>query len=89
MLVRGEGERCRSRCDVRFEELRGSDPIGDSAAVVIARALPGESLRTSMPAATSELVGPIFFWILSGRPAHELDARSLASDFLRVASSAD
>jgi hypothetical protein len=74
---------------VRFEELRGSDPIGDSAAVVIARALPGESLRTSMPAATSELVGPIFFWILSGRPAHELDARSLASDFLRVASSAD
>jgi len=68
--------------------LQGSDPIGDSAAVVIGRALPDEELRIPMPAATAALVGPIFFWVLSGRLPEDLDPQRLAEDFLRIASSA-
>jgi AcrR family transcriptional regulator len=69
--------------------LRDSDPISESAAVVIARALPHERLRMLMPTAAATLVGPIFFWILSGRPAEEIDAQGYAREFLRVASSLD
>lgn len=68
--------------------LSGSDPIGESAAVVIARALPGDLLRVPMPQATALLVGPVFFWILSGRTPDDLDPRRLASEFLSVAAPA-
>lgn len=68
--------------------LSGSDPIGESAAVVIARALPGEILRVPMPQATAQFVGPVFFWILSGRVSADLDTRRLASEFLNSATSA-
>ncbi|MFJ5985375.1 TetR/AcrR family transcriptional regulator [Lentzea sp. NPDC092896] len=67
------------------ELLRGSDPIGESAAAVIDRALPGDSLLPSMPEATAQLVGPVFFWILCGRDPHALDPRQLAVDFVRQA----
>ena len=67
--------------------LSGTDPIGESAAVVITRAVPGKSLRIPMPQATAQLVGPVFFWILSGRASDELDPRRLASDFLSNATS--
>ncbi|MEU3461887.1 TetR/AcrR family transcriptional regulator [Streptomyces sp. NPDC006733] len=65
--------------------LSGTDPIGSSAAAVIGRALPGDALTIPMPQATAQLVGTVFFWILSGRPAGALDPRELAADFLRRA----
>ncbi|MFJ4674377.1 MULTISPECIES: TetR/AcrR family transcriptional regulator [unclassified Kitasatospora] len=65
--------------------LRGTDPIGASAAAVIDRALPGDALAVPMPQATALLVGPVFFWILSGREPDALDAGALAADFLRLA----
>lgn len=74
--------------DAAVRDLLGdSDPIGESAAVVIARALPDGLLHLPMSQATALLVGPIFFWILSGRSPHELDPRQGAEQFLRVAAS--
>ncbi len=67
------------------ELLRGRDPIGESAAVVLARALPGERLSIPTPRATALLVGPVFFWVLNGRDPHALDPRGLAVEFLRGA----
>jgi AcrR family transcriptional regulator len=69
------------------ELLSGSDPIGESAAVVIARASPVDALRIPMPEATALLVGPVFFWILSGRVAKDLEPQRLADEFLRSATS--
>lgn len=63
--------------------LRGSDPIGESASIVIARALPSDALTVPMARATTLLVGPAFFWILSGRPPRGLDPRVLVADFLQ------
>jgi len=34
---------------------------------------------------TALLVGPVFFWILSGREPRDLDPRDLVGEFLRVA----
>lgn len=69
------------------ELLSGSDPIGESAAVVIARAVPRDSLRMPMAQATALLVGPVFFWVLSGRAHDELEPQRLADEFLRTAAS--
>ncbi|RNI25449.1 TetR/AcrR family transcriptional regulator [Flexivirga caeni] len=63
------------------ELLRDTDPVGQSAAEVIERALPGHEMR--LPEATAELVGPVFFWVLSGRDPAELDTGRLAAAFLR------
>lgn len=68
--------------------LSDSDPIGESAAAVIARALPDGVLRIPMPQATALLVGPIFFWVLSGREPDDLNPRYLAEEFLRLAAPA-
>lgn len=66
--------------------LRDTDPIGRSAALVIARALPGDELRLPMSEATALLVGPVFFWVFSGRDPGQLDATALLRDFLDAAS---
>ena len=71
--------------DAVKELLNEHDPLGASAAAVLARALPEDSLALSLPRATALLLGPVFFWVLSGRAPTELDARDLADDFLRVA----
>jgi len=62
-----------------------NDPIGESAALVIGRAVPNGVLRIPMARATALLVGPIFFWVLSGRRAEDLDARSIAEEFVAIA----
>ncbi|MEV8066841.1 TetR/AcrR family transcriptional regulator [Streptomyces sp. NPDC085995] len=67
------------------ELLRSNDPLGESAAAAIARALPGDALALPMPRATALLVGPVFFWILSGRAPDALDPGVLADEFLRLA----
>ncbi|MER7015830.1 TetR/AcrR family transcriptional regulator [Saccharopolyspora sp. NPDC000359] len=63
------------------ELLRNNDPLGESAAAVIARSFPGDVLEIPMSQATALLVGPVFFWILSGRDPQALDSRTLANDF--------
>lgn len=63
--------------------LRGSDPIGESASIVIARALPGGTLTVPMARAAALLVGPTFFRILSGRAPDDLNPRELVADFLQ------
>jgi AcrR family transcriptional regulator len=64
------------------ELLARKDVLGDSARVVIERAvLPG---RPSVPVdqATALLIGPTFFWIVSGRNPAKLHPRELAQRFL-------
>lgn len=68
------------------ELLRSNDPLGESAAATIARALPGATLALPMPQASALLVGPVFFWILSGRAPDALNSRELVIDFLRLSS---
>lgn len=67
------------------ELLRGNDPLGDSAATVIARALPPGTLAIPMPRATAHLIGPVFYWLLSGRDPRALDPAAVLADFLRAA----
>jgi AcrR family transcriptional regulator len=65
--------------------LAGNDVLGESAALVIGRAIPETELRVPMAQATALLVGPAFFWILSGRDPQGLDAHELVRAFLRLA----
>jgi len=71
------------------ELLRTTDPLGESAATVLARAIPPARLAVPMAGATALLIGPVFFWILSGRDPGGLDARALATDVLRLAATAE
>lgn len=67
------------------ELLRDNDPLGESAATVIARALPGDTLAVPMSRATAYLVGPVFYWLLSGRDRRDLDLHAVLTEFLDVA----
>lgn len=69
------------------ELLADKDVLGDSAALVIKRAIPETDLRVPIAQATALLVGPAFFWVLSGRDPHDLDADGLACEFLRLVTS--
>lgn len=65
------------------ELLSAKDPLGDSARVVIERALGKDTLPVPLDQATALLIGPSFFWILSGRDPVQLVPRQLAEDFIR------
>lgn len=65
--------------------LRDNDPLGESAATVVARAIPQHALAIPMPRATAHLIGPVFYWLLSGRDPRGLDAGDLLIEFLRLA----
>lgn len=65
--------------------LHTNDPLGESAAAVITRAIPGQTLTIPMPQATAHLVGPVFYWLLSGRNPHDLDLPALLTAFLHTA----
>ncbi|WP_167131216.1 TetR/AcrR family transcriptional regulator [Paramicrobacterium chengjingii] len=67
------------------ELLLSSDPIGDSAATVLSRALPDDVLALPRSRAVSSLVGPTFFWVLSGRDPAALNTHDLALEFIRTA----
>lgn len=69
------------------ELLANNDLLGESAAAVIARAIPEAERRVAMTWATAQLVGPVFFWILSGRDPDELRRGPLLDDFLRAIAS--
>jgi hypothetical protein len=54
--------------------------LGASARTVLRRAAPE---LTDPDHAAACLIGPIFFWIMTGRDPALLDTRALARDFLR------
>ena len=56
------------------------DILGASAQAVLARTTPGLAAPDQVAA---RLIGPAFFWIMSGRDSTELDIRELAEGFLR------
>jgi AcrR family transcriptional regulator len=62
--------------------LASKDVLGDSAEVVIARALGADAPSTSVEQVSALLVGPVFFTVLSGRRAETLDVELLAQQFL-------
>ena len=64
------------------ELLASKDVLGDSARVVLEHALPGTP-PVPVEVATALLVGPTFFWILSGRSPADLVPRDLAAAFLQ------
>ncbi len=66
------------------ELLSSNDVLGESAATVIGHALPDAEPAVPMSQATALLVGPVFFWIVTGRDPGGLDPRRLLSDFLQV-----
>ncbi|MEC0227528.1 TetR/AcrR family transcriptional regulator [Paenibacillus alba] len=64
------------------ELLSAKDPLGDSARFVIERVIEKETLSLRIEQATSLLIGPSFFWILSGRDPAGLVPRELAENFI-------
>jgi AcrR family transcriptional regulator len=67
------------------ELIASKDVLGDSARVVLERVAREEPLAVPVEQATALLVGPAFFWILSGRDPARLRASDLAEAFLRDA----
>lgn len=63
--------------------IASKDVLGDSARVVLERVARQEPLPVPLEQATALLVGPAFFWILSGRDPARLNARELAEAVLR------
>jgi AcrR family transcriptional regulator len=70
--------------------LAATDLLGDSARPVIERAIHRGDLpaETDLDQAVAQLVGPLFFRIVSGYRDQSLSPRSLANDFLRRATRA-
>jgi AcrR family transcriptional regulator len=62
--------------------LATKDVLGDSARMVIARAVPKCGTPSALELATAQLIGPIFFSILNGRDPARLDTGALARTFL-------
>lgn len=62
--------------------LASKDVLGDSARVVVERALPPAPGSLPIDQATALLIGPTFFWILSGRDPRQLVARERAEAFM-------
>ena len=74
--------------DAEVARLLGSrDVLGDSAKAVIARALGTDASATSLEQVSAQLVGPVFFSVLSGRGVEALDIELLARQFLRAVAS--
>ncbi|ANS73262.1 TetR family transcriptional regulator [Paenibacillus yonginensis] len=65
------------------ELLSVKDLLGDSARVVLERMFGQDELPVPLDQATALLIGPSFFWILSGRNPAQLVPRKLAADFLQ------
>jgi len=67
--------------------LATTDLLGDSARPVIERAIRRGDLpaQTDAGQAAAQLIGPLFFRVISGYPAETPSPRRLAADFLRGA----
>lgn len=66
------------------ELLASKDVLGDSARTVITRALGPTQLPVTLDQASAQLVGPVLFWVLSGRDAAQLDLAQLTRGFLHA-----
>ncbi len=64
------------------ELLASKDALGDSARVVVERAVQPYTAPVPVEQAAALLIGPTFFWILSGRNPTHLVPRELAEAFL-------
>lgn len=64
------------------ELIASKDILGDSARVVLERVAAQRPLGMSVAQATAALVGPTFYWVMSGRNARELRPAELAKTFL-------
>ncbi|MFC6886741.1 MULTISPECIES: TetR/AcrR family transcriptional regulator [Actinomadura] len=64
------------------ELLASKDVLGDSARGVVERVVRQEAASIPVDLATALLIGPPFFWILSGRDPSGLAARELAEAFM-------
>jgi len=62
--------------------LASQDVLGESARAVVARALGSDASAVDVDHATAELVGPVFFSVLTGRDVEALDVGLLARRFL-------
>jgi AcrR family transcriptional regulator len=62
--------------------LASKDILGDSAKTVIERAIGADALAVPPDQASALLVGPAFFWVLSGRDPGQFDIARLAVGFL-------
>ncbi len=63
--------------------LAAEDVLGDSARTVVERALGPGAGTLPIDRATALLVGPVFFWVLSGRDPDRLVPREHAEAFMR------
>ena len=71
----GEAQHDRAVADL----LSTKDVLTDSARTVLEQAVPASDLHSPGPdQAAALLVGPVFFWLLSGRSRRQLDLRRLA-----------
>lgn len=64
--------------------LASRDVLGESAQMVIGRAVEANGSAFEADFAAALLVGPTFFWVLSGRDATRIDAQRLAETFLQT-----
>jgi AcrR family transcriptional regulator len=65
------------------ELLRSHDLLGDGARCAIESAAPASTSRNrGLDDAAAQLVGPVFYWILTGHDPADLDARKIAAEFL-------
>jgi AcrR family transcriptional regulator len=64
--------------------LRDRDVVVESAVAVIARAIPPSDIPPSLRQAASQLVGPPFFWILSGQNPDQLDRPAILKGFWQL-----
>ncbi|PRY39704.1 TetR/AcrR family transcriptional regulator [Umezawaea tangerina] len=62
--------------------LASKDVLGDSARVVVERVAEHEALPSPPEHVTALLVGPMFFWVMSGRDTVHLDTGELAATVL-------
>ncbi|MFI5905909.1 TetR/AcrR family transcriptional regulator [Dactylosporangium sp. NPDC051541] len=60
--------------------IASNDVLVTSAETVLRRTAPAE---TPLDQPAARLIGPVFFWIMSGRNPAQLDTRDLAREFLR------
>ena len=66
------------------ELIASKDVLGDSARTVLTRVADHGIDLGPLERASALLVGPVFFWIMSGRDPGQLATEELAEDFLRT-----
>ena len=69
--------------------LRSTDILGSSARCAVERALPRLAGSPALESVVARLIGPTFFWVMTGRDPDGLTPRELARSFLREVAGVD